>query len=252
MFSIGGKCKAGVTPLAYELQFEPVLAYGPQLVRGTLLTIGLSFQAIALGTMTGIAGALARTQGPRWLRMLVRGYVELIRNTPLLVQLFVIYFALPLLGLRVSAYGAALFGMTVNLGAYVTGIVYAGIAAIPITQIEAGQAMSLSRWQIFRHIILLPALKVIYPTLTSQYTLTLLSSSIVSAISANELSSTAALIESNTFRSFETYIIVAIIYVVTALLFRLLYWVVGQFLFGPWRSRGRRPVAVPEMLGETT
>jgi polar amino acid transport system permease protein len=113
--------------------------------------------------------------------------------------------------------------MVVNLGAYATEIIRAGIESIPRGQIEAGLALDLKRHQIFRFVILKPALRAVYPALTSQFILLMLSSSVVSAISADDLTSVAANLQSQTFRSFEIYIVVAVIYLVLALLFSALF-----------------------------
>ena len=159
---------------------------------------------------------------------MVNAYIELIRNTPFLVQLFFFFFALPALGLRWSAHAAALVAMVVNLGAYATEIIRAGIESVPRGQIEAGLALNLKRHQVFRFIILKPALKAIYPALTSQFILLMLSSAVVSAISADDLTSVAANLQSQTFRSFEIYIVVTGIYLALAMAFSVLFRFVYQ------------------------
>ncbi|MBV8912626.1 MAG: amino acid ABC transporter permease, partial [Acetobacteraceae bacterium] len=134
-------------------------------------------------------------------------------NTPFLIQLFLIYFGLPSLGLALDPVPAALIGMSVNCGAYATEIVRAGILAIPHGQIEAARALALRTPQIVRHIVLRPALLVAYPALTSQFVLVMLGSSVVSTISAEELTATGHILETETFRPFEVYIVVTAIYV---------------------------------------
>lgn len=217
--------------MAYEMNFGPVLARSPLLVQGTIDTIVLSTQSIALGLTIGLGAALLRTNGPRWSGTLVASYVEAFRNTPLLVQLFLIFFGLPYLGLRLTAEQAALFAVSINLGAYSTEIFRAGLVAIPKTQIEAGLALGLSRLQVMRYIVVIPALRVIYPALTGQLTLTLLGTSIVSAVSASELTLAGARIESQTFRSLETFLVVAAIYIALTFTFRFIYWLIGLWLF---------------------
>jgi polar amino acid transport system permease protein len=211
----------------YNFQFQDVFAAWPLLLKGTWITIQLSLTATVLGLAVAIVCAWAKTSGPQAARWVVNAYIELIRNTPFLVQLFFFFFALPALGLRWSAHSAALVAMVVNLGAYATEILRAGIESIPRGQIEAGLALNLKRHQVFRHIILKPALKAIFPALTSQFILLMLSSAVVSAISADDLTSVAANLQSQTFRSFEIYIVVAVIYFLLALafstLFRLVY-----------------------------
>jgi polar amino acid transport system permease protein len=207
----------------YTFQFADVFAAWPLLLKGTLSTIELSLLAMVFGLVVAVLCAWGKTAGPKPLRFLINVYIELIRNTPFLVQLFFFFFALPALGLRWSAYTAALTAMVVNLGAYATEIIRAGIESIPKGQIEAGLALNLKKHEIFRFVILKPALKAIYPALTSQFTLLMLSSSVVSAISADDLTSVAANLQSQTFRSFEIYIVVAVIYLVLALAFSALF-----------------------------
>ena len=212
----------------YTFQFADVLAAWPLLLKGTWTTVQLSLLATALGLLVAIACAWGKTAGPRPLRWLIQAYIELIRNTPFLVQLFFFFFALPEIGLRWSPYTAALTAMVVNLGAYATEIIRAGIESIPKGQIEAGQALSLKTHQIFRLIILKPALRAIYPALTSQFILLMLSSAVVSVISADDLTSVAANLQSQTFRSFEIYIVVTLIYLTLALSFSALFRVIQR------------------------
>ncbi len=212
----------------YNFQFQDVFAAWPLLLQGTRITIELSLTATVLGLAIAIVCAWGKTAGPQPLRWAINAYIELIRNTPFLVQLFFFFFALPALGLRWSPHAAALVAMVVNLGAYATEIIRAGIEAIPRGQIEAGLALNLKRHQVFRHIILKPALKAIYPALTSQFILLMLSSAVVSVISADDLTSVAANLQSQTFRSFEIYIVVAGIYFLLALAFSLLFRAVYQ------------------------
>lgn len=210
----------------YSFQFGDVFAAWPLLVKGTLNTIELSLLAMVLGLMVAVVCAWGKTAGPRPLRWVINTYIELIRNTPFLVQLFFFFFALPALGLRWSAYAAALVAMVVNLGAYATEIIRAGIESILKGQIEAGLALNLKRYEIFRFVILKPALRTVYPALTSQFILLMLSSAVVSAISADDLTSVAANLQSQTFRSFEIYIVVAGIYLLLALSFSALFRVI--------------------------
>jgi len=171
----------------YVFEFNVVWDHLPELFEGALLTIQLSATAMALGLLVAIVCAYGKSAGPRPVRWLVADYVELIRNTPFLVQIFIFYFSLPVIGLRLTANTAALAAMTVNLGAYASEIVRAGIEAIPHGQVEAARALGLKRLQIFRFIIIFPALKTVYPALASQFILLMLSSSVVSTISAVEL-----------------------------------------------------------------
>ena len=220
----------------YHFQFADVLAAWPLLLRGTWITIQLSLTATVLGLAVAILGAWGRTSGPRAVRLLVYAYIELIRNTPFLVQLFFFFFALPAIGLRWSPYTAALVAMVVNLGAYATEIIRAGIESIPKGQIEAGLALSMKPHQVFRLIVLKPALRAIFPALSGQFILLMLSSAVVSVISADDLTSVAANLQSQTFRSFEIYIVVTAIYLALALMFSALFRTVQRrFLSYPDR-----------------
>jgi len=217
--------------MAYEMDFAPVLARAPELVTGTINTIILSAEAIAIGLTIGLAVALLRFDGPRWGRKIGAVYVEAFRNTPLLVQLFLIYFGLPYTGIKLDANQAAIFAVSLNLGAYSAEIFRAGLIAIPKTQIQAGLALGLSQFQVMRYVVLVPALRIIYPALTGQLTLTLLGTSIVSGVSAKELTMAAGTIESQTFRSLETFLIVAAIYICITFFFRFIYMLFGLWLF---------------------
>jgi polar amino acid transport system permease protein len=214
----------------YVFQFGVVLDNLPALLHGALLTIRLSSLAMLFGSALGILGAAVLTSGPRWARGIVRAYVEVIRNTPFLVQLFIIYFSLPALGLRLRADEAALLAMTINLGAYATEIVRGGIEAIPFGQIEAARALGLRRGHIFRFIVVKPALRIVYPALVSQFILLMLGSSVVSSISAVDLTAVTNTLQSTTFRAFEFYFATTLIYLIMALGFRLLLDAFGWVL----------------------
>ena len=222
----------------YEFQFAFIFQHLDQLLMGALLTIRLSALSMICGLAVGIFGAIVSIHGSAPARFAVTSYVELIRSTPFLVQLFIIFFGLPSIGVQVDANIAALVAMTVNLGAYSTEIVRAGMMAIHPSQIEAAQALAMTRGQVIRHVVLTPALEKVYPALASQFTLMMLASSIVSAISAEELTATANLLDAETFRSFEIYIVVMVLYILLALLFRFSFWVLGQIVFKRRRRLG--------------
>lgn len=207
----------------YHFEFSDVFAAWPLLLKGTWITIQLSATATLLGLVVAILCAWGKTSGPKAIRIVVGAYIEIIRNTPFLVQLFFFFFALPSIGLRWSPHTAALTAMIVNLGAYATEIIRAGIESIPKGQIEAGLALSLKPHQVFRLVVLKPALRAIFPALSSQFILLMLTSSVVSVISADDLTSVAANLQSQTFRSFEIYIVITAIYLALALAFSAIF-----------------------------
>lgn len=215
----------------YIFQFSDVWRSFDELLWGGLLTIELSVGALLFGLGLAVFGAYARMTWPRLAQPVVGAYVEAIRNTPLLVQVFLIFFGLPGLGLRLSADQAALLALSVNFGAYATEILRSGIESVPAGQVEAGLALGLKRWQVFYKIEMFQALRVVFPALSSQFVLLLLGSSIVSAIAARELTATANDIQSRTFRSFEVYIVVTAMYFVIATAFSLVLDAVDRLVF---------------------
>ncbi|KKX31698.1 amino acid ABC transporter permease [Rhizobium sp. LC145] len=215
----------------YNFNFEPVLAGFNQLLLGAWLTIQLSVGAMLIGLVVSIFCAWGKTSGPTPLRLVIDAYIEIIRNTPFLVQIFFIFFGLPSLGLRLSPNSAALFALVVNFGAYGTEIIRAGIESVQKGQVEAGTALGLSKVQIFRYIIMKPALRTVYPALTSQFIYLMLNTSVVSVISADDLAAAGNDLQSATFASFEVYITVTLIYLVMSIGFSALFSVIEKRAF---------------------
>lgn len=196
----------------YQLDFTPVIDGLPSLLSACLGTFTLALCGMVLATIIGIGGVALRDSRFKAARWLVIGFVELIRNTPFLVQIFFIYFALPLAGVRLDPTPTAIIALGINGGAYAIEIIRGGVQSISKGQMEAGLALGLHKGQVFRLIILKPALRAIYPSLTSQFVLLTLSTSIASAISAYELTSVSQQIESESFRSFEIYFTITVLY----------------------------------------
>ncbi|MGW9065681.1 amino acid ABC transporter permease [Achromobacter animicus] len=217
--------------MAYQYDFASVFEYTPVLLKGIGVTIELiAFGAVA-GVAVGIACAWVRTQGPTWLRAPVTAYVELIRNTPFLIQLFFVFFGLPSLGIQLGEMQAACLAMALNLGAYSTEIIRAGIDATPRGQYEAGASLALSRLQVFRHVVLMPALMRIWPALSSQIVIVMLGSAVCSQIAAEDLTFAANFIQSRNFRAFEVYLVTTGIYLALAVLLRQILRMTGRRLF---------------------
>lgn len=215
----------------YEFNFAPVIAGLDQLLIGAWLTIQLSCAAMFLGLIVSVFCAWGKTSGIAPLRWVIDAYIEIIRNTPFLVQIFFIFFGLPSLGLRLTPDSAALLALVVNFGAYGTEIIRAGIESIHKGQVEAGTALGLSRLQIFRYIIMKPALRTVYPALTSQFIYLMLTSSVVSAISADDLAAAGNNLQSATFASFEVYIVVTLIYLVMSVGFSTIFAMIEKAAF---------------------
>ena len=217
--------------MAYQFDFLPVLQNSDLLLRGALFTLELTAIGTVFGVSLGIVGAVVRAWNIRPFAALFGLYVELIRNTPFLVQLFFIFFGLPGLGVHISEWQAAVLAMVIKLGAYSTEIIRAGIQAIPKGQLEAASALAMSRFEAFRHVVLQPALAKVWPALSSQIIIVMLGSAVCSQIATEELSFFANFIQSRNFRSFETYVLTTLIYLCMALLIRqLLNWFGRRYL----------------------
>jgi polar amino acid transport system permease protein len=217
--------------MAYHFDFLPVLQNANLLLRGALFTLELTAIGTVLGVALGIVGAIVRAWRIQPFSAIFGVYVELIRNTPFLVQLFFIFFGLPSLGVQISEWQAAVLAMVVNLGAYSTEIIRAGIQAIPRGQLEAAAALAMTRFETFRYVVLVPALGKVWPALSSQIIIVMLGSAVCSQIATEELSFFANFIQSRNFRAFETYIITTLIYLFMALLIRqLLAWIGHRYL----------------------
>ncbi len=220
--------------MAYRLELGELLPHWSVFLEGTLFTIGLTAASTLVGVGVGVGCASVRAFGPRWSDMVVGAYVELIRNTPFIVQLFFIFFGLPALGLKMNETQAAFLAMSINLGAYSTEIVRAGLQASPKGQMEAGLSLALTRLQILRHVLLIPALRRVWPALSSQIVIVMLGSAVVSQISAEDLTYAANLVQSRNFRAFESYLLATVLYLALALGARALLRRLGARLFpGP-------------------
>lgn len=217
--------------MSYSFQFRDVFAAKDELLDGLGLTLQLTATTIFLGFIIGLCVGAASVYGPPWLRRIARFYVEVIRNTPLLVQLFLVFFGLPSAGIKLDVVTVCTIALAVNLGAYTAEIVRAGLESIPRSQIEAGISLGLTGPQVFRQIVLVPALRNVYPSLTSQFVLMMLATSVVSQIAGPELFYEGSIIQSRTFRDFEVYSVIAIIYLSLSLVLRVFFSACYRRLF---------------------
>ncbi len=215
-----------------EFDFSAVLSQWPLLVKGVAWTLGLTAVSTVVGVLVGIICAWARVHGSAWMRLAAGAYVELIRNTPFIVQLFFVFFGLPAAGIKLSPEVASIIAMVINLGAYAAEIIRAGLEATPRGQVEAAQSLALSPAQIFIRVALPPALRKVWPALVSQIIIVMLGSAVCGQISTQELSYAANLIQSRNFRAFEAFLIATAIYLCLSIALRkLLQWVGRRFIF---------------------
>ncbi|MBA8901760.1 amino acid ABC transporter permease [Phyllobacterium sp. P30BS-XVII] len=214
--------------MGYALDFGWLNDAIGMIASGAGMTVFLIVVTSVAGTVLSIFGAIGRRSRHAILRKLVAGYVELIRNTPFLVQLFFIFFGLPRFGIRLDPVTAAILAMTMNMAAYSTEIVGAGLDAVPKGQTEAAKALGLHPRIIFIKVVLPQALKVIFPALTSQIVIMMLESAVVSQIAVRELTYEADMLQARTFRAFETYFIVTLVYLGLSIGLRRLLYAAGR------------------------
>jgi polar amino acid transport system permease protein len=220
----------------YVLQFGPVLARSGELLGGAgrtlLLTAVTAGLALAIGLLLGfLRGGMKGANRP------IAIYVGIIRNTPLLVQIFFLFFGLASIGIKLTSWQAAVLALAIYGGAYMTEIVRSGIDAVARGQIEAGESLGLSRGEIFRHIVFGQAMETVYTALVSQVVIILMVTSLVSVISAPELTHAANGIVTDTFRNFEVYIVTTGIYLVLVACTRIFFALLGLAIFPRRRLR---------------
>ncbi|MFH6782774.1 amino acid ABC transporter permease [Methylobacterium sp. MA0201] len=215
----------------YTLDFGPVVAGLPDLLKGCAGTLFLAISGMAIALVIGIVGVVLRDSPVRPLRWSVIAFVELIRNTPFLVQIYFVFFALPLVGLGLAPTPTAIIALGLNGGAYAIEIIRGGVQSIHKGQVEAGFALGLNKRDVFRFIVLRPALRAVYPSLTGQFVMLTLTTSIASAIAAYELTSVAKLIENESFRSFEVYGTITILYFLLSWLMMRAFGLVSRRYF---------------------
>lgn len=205
-----------------NLDYSIILSKLPLFVEGCLVTLEISLYALLLGMLFGICGALCRISSNRFLSGLAFIYVWVIRGTPVMVQLFILYFGLPQLGIEMSSMTAGVLGLAVNTGAYITEIIRAGIQAVDKGQMEAALSLGMKRHQAMVRIIGPQAIKICIPPLVNQFIMTLKNSSIASLVTITELFRTGEQLIYSTFRSFEVYTVVAVFYLIMNSVFMVL------------------------------
>lgn len=206
------------------------------LLDGALVTLKLAAVTTLLGFVIGTFCAVGRNSNLPWLSALCTVYVEAIRNTPFLVQIFLVFFGLSSIGLTLSAVSVAIIALTINAGAYTGEIMRAGFNTVHAGQWEAAECLGLSRAQVYWHVVLRPAVERVYPSLSSQFILLMLASSITSQISVSELTGNANYIQGVLFRPMEAFITIGAMYFGLALLMRFAFWLIALVIF-PRRRR---------------
>lgn len=215
----------------YEFDYAPVLAAWPTLFDGAVETVRLTAVSAVLSLLLSLVVLAMRRSSLAALRAAAVAFIEVTRNTPFLVQIFLIYFGLPQLGLQFTTNQAAVIALTINTTAFVAEILRGGVESQPRGQVEAGRALGLGPIRIFFLIVLKPSLRAVYPAIGTQLILMMLMSSIVVSIGAEELTYNAQQIEGSTFRSFETYSVVIFVYLFMSVAMSTVWKLFGRFYF---------------------
>lgn len=197
----------------------------PEFLRGTAVTLELTAVGLGLGFALGLALALMKAYGPKWLRVIAIGYIELFRGTPLLVQLFLIYYGLPSMGLTLSQSMSAYLALGLNSAAYQAEYLRGAIQSIGESQMTAGRAIGLSRWQTIVHIIMPQALRLVIPAWSNEPISLLKTSAVVFLIAVQDLMARGRRVASITYNPIGSYMAIAVIYLVMVFVMNaLLKW----------------------------
>lgn len=214
-----------------RLQYGQVLGYLPDFLIGAGVALAIAFVAFAFGLLIGLAGASTLAYGRRGARMFVRAYVSFFTNTPQLVQIFFLFFALPEFGVLLSPVQAVLIGMTLNAGAYLTEIQRAGFQSLPQAEIDAAETLGFTRLQTIRHVVAPHIVKALYPSLSNQYIIMTLGTSMAAIFGVEELTARALNANAVSFRSIEIFSLAAVIYIVLTIIASAILYAFGRAMF---------------------
>lgn len=213
----------------YTFQFGVVFAQLPYLLGGAAVSLQIAFISFWAGTVIGTAGAVARVYGSPLAQRVTAGYVTFFTNTPALVQVFVLYYALPDAGILLQPMTAVLLGLTLNSGAYLTEILRAGVVSVRRSEMEAAITLGMSRLQILRYVMLPHIAKTIYAPLCNFFVWLVLGSSLAALFGVEELTGRAINISTANLRTIETFAVVAVIYVALTLVASTSLALVGRW-----------------------
>lgn len=207
------------------LDWNIIVHYFPFLLSGALLTLKISVLSLVLGLAFGLTAALCKIAHNPLLRWPAIFYIWLIRSTPLLVQLFIIYFGFPQIGIDLGPFLSGVLGLAMNVGAYNAETIRGGIISVPKGQTEAARSLGMSSTQAMRRIVLPQALRIIIPPLGNNFVILIKDTSLVSTITVVELTLTAQRLIGSTYKPFEMYVMAAVLYaVLTSAASMLLVW----------------------------
>ncbi|KXO72978.1 amino acid ABC transporter permease [Brucella anthropi] len=216
----------------YTFQYSVVLEHLPYLIGGAWVTLQVAFLSFWLGAVIGLGGALAKLRGGPILRGIVQAYVVFFTNTPALVQIFFLFYALPDIGILLSPMVAVVIGLTINTGAYLTEILRGGILTVRQAELETAEVLGMSHLQTLRYVILPHIAKTLYAPLSNFFVWLVLGSSIAAIFGVEELTGRAINISTSNMRTIETFSVVAGIYILLTFIASM-----ALALFGRWAFR---------------
>lgn len=215
----------------YTLQYGQVVGYIPYLLGGAILTLQLAAISFVAGAAIGLVNAAVLSFGPRAARIPVRIYVTFFLNTPLLVQVFFLFFVLPEAGILLSPFTAVALGMSLNAGAYLTEIERAGFQSIRRTELDAAETLGFSLVQTIWYVIVPHVVKTLFPPLSNQFIIQAMTTSLAAIFAVEELTGRAYNINAETFRTLEIFSILAMVYVALTLVVSAALALAGRHLF---------------------
>jgi His/Glu/Gln/Arg/opine family amino acid ABC transporter permease subunit len=219
----------------YRFDWSDVLAKLPYLLGGAAVSLAIAFIAFWGGALIGFGCALAKLYGSPAIARVVGGYVSLFTNTPALVQIFLLYYALPDAGVKLGSFTAVAIGLTLNAGAYLTEILRAGIASVRRPELEAGMVLGLSRGGLVRHVMLPHVVRTVYRPLSNFFIVLVLGSSMAALFGVEELTGRAINISTTSLRTIETFAVTGLIYIALTLIASAALAALGRGLFATHR-----------------
>ncbi|HBF31104.1 amino acid ABC transporter permease [Rhizobium sp.] len=215
----------------YTLHYSQISSYLPYLMKGALLSLELSVLAFSAGLIIGLPLAIIYNESGRFLSRLVRAYVVFFTNTPQLVQIYVIFYGLPELGILLSPFVSVLIGMTLNATAYLTEILRAGLTSVHREELDAAETLGMTRLQSIRYVILPHVFRVSMLPLSNLYILMTLGTSMAAIFGVEELTGRALNVNSTTFRSIEIFTTIAGFYIVITFIATIMLAIAGRSIF---------------------
>jgi polar amino acid transport system permease protein len=221
----------------YKFNLQVILGYLDLLPFAVGMTLLISVQTIVLSLILGMAGALCRLSDNLLLRFLAAAYVELFRNIPVLVLIYIVFFGMAQIGLRVSNYYSGLIALTLNATAYMTEIFRGGLIVIPRGQYLAGQSQGMTQLQLFRHVILPQVVRIVYTPIGNQFIAIVIGSSLSAVIGVEEVANWMFSVGNDTFRYMESFLVAGLVYVAMAQTINFCRIILGRLLM---RAPGSR------------